>query len=116
MGIIFSEPDRTSLGVLQKEIYNEFNVDFNFNGLPEYLYDNDKFLVQSLQTTPVVLGYKFLFNRNDLIQSNCYLHPLNGIVLEDAGEKIGSINQSDVKGAACGLNVFFNGGGFFRVS
>ncbi|MDD3620547.1 MAG: CHASE2 domain-containing protein, partial [Desulfobulbaceae bacterium] len=41
LDILFAEPDRTSLHVLQRELHRDFGVSLNGAGLPEQLTNND---------------------------------------------------------------------------
>lgn len=83
--MVFSEPDRTSLAVLQEEIAKDHGWRINFQDVPEVLLDNDKTLAETLAAGPFVLGYHFNFNlESDIKSRECALHKLNLSVLRDA--------------------------------
>ncbi len=54
--IMFAEPDRSSPVVLQESLKDAFDVDMTFEGLPQYLEDNDRLFASILRQTPAVLG------------------------------------------------------------
>lgn len=85
LDMVFSEPDRTSLSVLSKEMLSERNVRMNFKGLSEELLDNDKTLAKTLENGPYVLGYHFNFEPSqDSAPEDCVLHPLHLSVMGGA--------------------------------
>lgn len=65
--ILFSEPDRTSLVVMQRALKEEFNIDIAFsehsNNLirSHNIMDNDILLAQAINKTSATLGYYFTF-------------------------------------------------------
>ncbi len=80
LDMIFAEEDRTSLEVLQREMLRDLNIDLSFD-MPE-VSNNDRILAASLKKGPLVLGYKFFFNKEKSDQPP--LHPLNLIVRESS--------------------------------
>lgn len=74
--ILFAEPDRTSLRILQQELHHDFALSLDVSGLPEHLANNDLALAGSLARGPFVLGYKFLFAANGPPGSEQLLHPV----------------------------------------
>ena len=62
--ILFSEPDRTSLNQVQKELSSELGMTLNLENIPYQLRDNDVYLANTLSQGPFIFGYKFLFTGN----------------------------------------------------
>ncbi|MBA4416680.1 MAG: metal-dependent phosphohydrolase [Syntrophus sp. (in: bacteria)] len=83
--MVLAEPDRTSLAVIQKDIYRDLRIDVPMDRVPKALMDHDKTLSNTLARGPFVLGYKFIFTENQLPAADCLLHPLNVAVVRDAG-------------------------------
>lgn len=106
LDIIFSEPDRTSLGVLQQEILRELDIQFTFAGLPKDFYDNDRILANALLDTPFVLGYKFLFNQKKTRPSDCQLHPLDAIVRQGKQQNVDFTRLFYASDVLCSLPEF----------
>ena len=102
--ILFTEPDRTSLGILQEEISRELNIQFTFNNLPQSFYDNDQILAETLLGHPFVLGYKFIFEQRPIRISHCHLHPLNAIILKDPDRAVNFIPLFNASDVACSLS------------
>src|ERR1700690_2437610 len=73
--ILFAEPDRSSLGNIQKNILADFNYSVSLSGVPRQYIDNDTLLSEALMKGPFVLGYQFLFGER--IEKRCTLHPVN---------------------------------------
>jgi CHASE2 domain-containing sensor protein len=76
LDILFAEPDRTSLHVLQRELHRDFGVRLDDAGLPEQLANNDLALAHVLARGPHVLGYKFLFGPDNPEEDESLLHPV----------------------------------------
>ena len=73
--IIFPEPDRTSLDTIKKTFSQEFGLDLGFTGLPSGLSDNDGFLGQILNGSPVI-GAKYFYFDHTSEDRQCTMHPL----------------------------------------
>lgn len=84
LDMVFSEPDRTSLGVLREELASDYNVRINFQGLAPKLLDNDLALAETLTNGPYVLGYHFDFEGGRSGAFDCDLHKLNLSIVRDA--------------------------------
>ena len=56
LDILLAEEDRTSPANLQKTLRDSFDTDVTFSGLPDFLWDNDILLAETLLSTPTVLG------------------------------------------------------------
>ena len=76
LDILFAEPDRTSLHILQQELRHNFALRLDISGLPEHMANNDLALARSLARGPFVLGYKFLFEGEGSPGSERLLHPV----------------------------------------
>src|ERR1700690_833521 len=79
--ILFAEPDRSSLRIMQKNISEDFKQTVRLSGVPHQYMDNDAMLVEALKKGPFVLGYQFLFG--DSIEKRCTLHPVNVVIRKD---------------------------------
>jgi len=79
LDIIFAEPDRTSLHILQQELERDFHVRLSVAGLPPALLNNDRALAEALRQGPFVLGYKFSFAKNEGPGKEQLLHPLKAV-------------------------------------
>lgn len=75
LDILFAEPDRTSLGNIQKNIAEDFNYTINLSGVPRNYIDNDMLLAEALGKDPFVLGFQFLFAES--LEKTCSLHPVS---------------------------------------
>lgn len=62
--ILLSEPDRTSPVQLKESLRQGFGLNIGFEGLPDYLEDNDALLAGILQQSPSVLGMYTQFSKN----------------------------------------------------
>lgn len=72
LDILFSEPDGSSPAQIKQHLKKNFNIDFEFTGLPPQLQDNDNLLATVLSQSPAVLG---LFLRFDGISVDSQLLP-----------------------------------------
>jgi signal transduction histidine kinase/CHASE2 domain-containing sensor protein/ActR/RegA family two-component response regulator len=104
--IVFSEPDRTSLKQIRKDLKTVWNFDLSIDGLPGKLADNDQILSDTLARGPFVLGYSFHFNRLEKTSDSCTLHPVNVSLAHqaDTQAKVTRVFQST--GILCNLPVF----------
>ncbi len=82
---VLAEPDRTSLAIIQKEIYRDLKINIPTKHLPQAIMDNDKTLATTLSRGPFVLGYKFTFDENSPPLSDCLIHPLDVAIIRDEG-------------------------------
>ena len=81
LDILFAEPDRTSPLHLQQDMEQDFQIQIHFQGLPDYLLDNDRVLAESLAAGHYVLGYPFIFGDLALASvAKCHMHPLNPVI------------------------------------
>lgn len=81
LDIVFPEPDRSSLDVLQATILQDFRFRLDLGQVPPQLLDNDATLAAALGQGPFVLGYHFNFAAPNGQAAPCSLHKLNLAVL-----------------------------------
>ncbi len=79
--ILFAEPDRSSLGAIQKNILADFNYTVNLSGVPRRYVDNDALLAEALRKGPFVLAYQFSFGERS--EKKCTLHPVNVLIRKE---------------------------------
>ena len=119
LDIIFSEPDRTSIGPLLEEFSKDFNIKAESNNIPETLLNNDKILSKTLQKGPFVLATKFHFDDSLDISENCDLHPLNVFSLKDSKKEIQPSSLFSARSVLCNIMALTNSvstSGFFNIS
>ena len=87
MDMLFAEPDGTSPVVVQKALKKDLHVDIGFSGMPEGLLDNDQLLANVLQQGPYILGYSFVFKKNNPKSPTLLPPDLNAIEIKEAGAK-----------------------------
>lgn len=118
IAMVFSEPDRTSFDMLQKDILRDLKINLEMKGLPEPRVDHDKVLTDILSRGPFVLGYKFTFAEEQHTDRECLLHPLNVVVVRTKGVPEGAEFLFSAKNAVCNLRAFSEAApssGFFNV-
>lgn len=85
--ILFAEPDGTSPVVLQRSFKKDLHIDVEFSGIPEGLMDNDRLMATLLQQGPYVLGYSFIFEKEET-QKESFLPPdLKAVEIRTPGAK-----------------------------
>lgn len=106
LDMVFSEPDRTSLAVLQEEMAKDHDLKLSFKNLPEHLLDNDLTLAKMLGTGPFVLGYHFNFLKDAHLENRqCDLHKLNLSILRGPDSPPASSMFFNAPGVVCNLKV-----------
>ncbi len=86
LDVVFPEPDRTSLDILQKQYAKDFDIKLDFSGIPENIRNNDAILAATLSAGPFVLGYQFDFESVKKSKDICLdLSPLQASVKRAAG-------------------------------
>jgi adenylate cyclase len=117
--MVFPEADRTSLGLLQKDIQKDLKTSVDFSRLPPFLMDNDKLLATTLSQGPFVLGYGFIFSEKKQKERECHLHPVTVAIIEKSssrGEGSGFLFKA--QGIVCNLEVLSEAvqlSGFFNA-
>ncbi len=85
LDILFPEPDRTSLGYLNRQIGKELHIHLDLSAVPQGLRDNDAALARTLASGPFVLGYKFSFDSKERSPSACRLKPARVFISRSKG-------------------------------
>lgn len=119
LDMVFAEADRTSLGILQKDVLRDLGIDVKMTGLPEVLIDNDKALANILSRGPFVLGYKFIFSDEKHPDGDCLLHPIKAVILKGKGAPQNENFLFNARNAVCNLRVLSEAvslSGFFNVN
>jgi adenylate cyclase len=112
--MVFAEEDRTSVGLLSREIRRDFGVAISTRDVPPEAYDGDRALASSLAGGPFVLGYAFDFATG--AGDPATLHPLP-IPVRSRGEAgTGAIGEArGVVGNLPGIARAAASSGFFNV-
>jgi adenylate cyclase len=116
--MVFPEADRTSLGLLQKDIQKDLKTSVDFSRLPPFLMDNDKLLATTLSQGPFVLGYGFIFSEKKQKERECHLHPVTVAIIEKSSRGEGSGFLFKAQGIVCNLEVLSEAvqlSGFFNA-
>jgi len=116
---VFAEADRTSLGVIQRDIQREYGQDVPLGKLPPDLVDNDRVLAGTLREGPFVLGFHFLFDVKSKAPRDCRLHPVSLAVIGTGEPDEAQILFYKARGIVCNLPEFndaVTASGFFNVS
>ena len=108
LDILFAEPDRTSLHILQRELHRDFGVSLDGAGLPEHLANNDLALAHVLARGPYVLGYKFLFGPDNPGEGESLLHPVTVVKWADGSNPPGSSSVFTSGGVIVNIPVLSN--------
>ena len=80
LDILLAEPDRTSPLMIKKNLMRDFELNIDFEGLPDYLQDNDKLFADYISRMPVILGMYVNFKDNGTMLKD-YPEPLKYSVL-----------------------------------
>ena len=116
LDVLFSEPDRTSLGLLIREIQRDMGVKISLKGPPPETINTDLALANILAAGPFVLGHHFDFA--SLRGEECVLHALPATVWVKKGgaEENAFFNAP---GVVCNLPLLSQAAGasgFFNVT
>jgi len=103
--IIFSEADQTSPQQLLSSIKQELNIDFQFQGLPDELKDNDALLAKTLENGKYSLGYKLLMSQSDYNKAPCLIYPQNIISISTGNLAPENKTLFNAKGIVCNINI-----------
>lgn len=118
LDIVFSEPDRTSIHVLEKDLSSELRTPVRLSGYPDNYRDNDAIFADALAGGPFVLGYPFFFSpKPDAIPGDCALHPLNLMVQQRRGADADDLKIPKARDITCNIKRFSEaapGSGFFN--
>ncbi|RUA01310.1 MAG: hypothetical protein DSY89_04800 [Deltaproteobacteria bacterium] len=105
LDMFFPEPDRTSLGHLQREVEQDLGVRLSLSNVSGDLRDNDTVLAHCLSRGPFVLGYKFIFDKKTALSSDCRLHPAPVFVIRSTPADSESSARPIPRGTVCNLPV-----------
>ena len=118
LDMLFPEPDRTSPKILEEQLRRDLHVQAKVTGLPDDLKDNDRLLARILAQGPYVMGYAFLFQKDDLPENTCTLHPLKTAIKSPEGGWSPSHHLLNAQGALCSLKILraaANNAGFINT-
>jgi PAS domain S-box-containing protein len=103
---LLSEPDRTSLSIIEKEMARELGVNITLNDVESIHRDNDLLLAEYLKNGPFVLGMKFTFMPEpSQAGASCALRPLTVIRRAQASESPARHAAFQASGAVCNVPV-----------
>ncbi len=86
LDVVFPEPDRTSLDILQQHYAQDFDIELDFSRIPAEFRNNDAVLAATLKSGPFVLGYQFDFESARKSKDICEdLKPLQASEKRSAG-------------------------------
>ncbi len=105
LDILFAEPDRTSPGVLRRELKRDLGLTVSFQGLPGGLTDYDSVLAGVLAKGPYALGYQFSFRPGASPRPGCSPPPLKAAVLSAPGSPSPAAELFRPSGLVCALPV-----------
>gem|GEM_PF-1141242 len=101
---ILSEPDRTSLSIIQRDMARELGVRWEARGLSAEFYNNERALASVLTQSKVVLGFKFVFDRLPTwSQEGCNLHPLQVVRRDKVGNHPVAPPWFQAQGVVCNI-------------
>ncbi len=114
--ILFTEPDRSALQNIQREIRSDFHCAISLSGIPPHYLDNDALLAGTLKEGPFVLGYQFVFG--DRIEKRTRLHPVDLLFKREQGvsdSENGLFKPSSVDGLFQPLSEATPASGFINI-
>lgn len=115
---VFAEADRTSLGVVRRELEREYGRAIPLGDLPPDLADNDRVLAGTLAEGPFVLGYQFLFGTGLPAAEACRLHPVSAAFIGSGAAEASRLPFFRATGAVCSRPEFgeaVTASGFFNI-
>jgi len=121
LDVVFAEPDRTSLEVLQRELAEGYRVKLNVTGIPADLLDNDRIFAKALAAGPFVLGYYFKFESlGATLAKQCDIRMRQPGLLWPPGSKNNNVQRIvyDAPEVVCNIPILSNAvptSGFFNT-
>jgi len=101
---LLSEPDRTSLATIQKEMARELGVQVRINGIDSEQMDNDRLLTTAIENGPFILGLKFSFDSTvPETQQDCILKPLTVMRRTQSSKRPGLNSWFRASGVVCSI-------------
>ncbi len=117
--MLFPEPDRTSPVTLRSELLRNRQINVEFKGLPEDMMDHDKIFASTLSSGPFVLGYKFLFHKQNQKSRNCLLQSLSVAWFNAPQRETASHSLFSASDVICSINPISKSvsyGGFLNAT
>lgn len=105
LDILLAEPDRTSPELIQGNLRRDFGLEVKFEGLPDYLNDNDKLFADYISRMPVIVGMYVSFGQNG-DNSTILPAPLNVSILSSKDSAPLDKNIIRGTGASLPLKIF----------
>jgi PAS domain S-box-containing protein len=103
---LLSEPDRTSLSVIKKEMARELGVNIKLKGIKSAHQDNDRLLAEALKDGPFILGMKFKFlQAASQASDSCALKPLTVIKRAQASDSPALHSCYQARDVVCSVSV-----------
>lgn len=119
LDMVFPEPDRTSLAVIQEDFRRQFDQALDLAAIPEPYRDNDLILAKALRRGPFVLGHSFLFSSQTPKEPPpCPIKPLPFVTVGTVLPKDALAGLFTATGATCSmerLTLAAPASGFFNV-
>lgn len=84
--ILFPESDRTSFGLMSKELKSSYGIELDTSNIPPEMIDNDKTLADVLKTGPFYLGLMFRFGKSGVMDAKL---PNSPIKILEVNRRIG---------------------------
>ncbi|MCB2187160.1 MAG: CHASE2 domain-containing protein [Deltaproteobacteria bacterium] len=101
---LLTEPDRTSLAVVQEEMSRELGVTIQVTPPDLAWMDNDRLLAATLKGGPFVLGMKFLFGPKEAAgPMGCILRPVTVVERRASGGDVVRSPWFTARGVVCNL-------------
>jgi adenylate cyclase len=118
LDMVFPEPDRTSLTVVQKDFQQQFGHTLSLAAIPAKFLDNDLFLAATLTRGPFILSYAFLFSAQATTHKHCPIRPIPTIVSQTTTAADPLSQLFSATGVTCSLDRLSRAApasGFFNV-
>jgi len=106
LDLILAEPERTSRGDRETDLYRQPDSSPRAPGSSTDLADHDLVLADTLAKGPFVLGFEFLFKNSSMSETICGLHPpgIVQVIIPDAEHD--QTNFFTAQDVTCNLQMF----------
>ena len=118
LDIIFSEPDRTSIGPLLHNFSKDFKIETGLKEIPESLLDNDEILSDIIAKGPYILATKFHFDDSLEKSEKCILYPVKAFYFQDTDKTVDASSIFSAKSVLCNIPILtasVNSAGFINM-